>query len=101
MKRFEWSRPALIVGFVLSENLEASVYQTAQVLRLLVSRSAAGRRHRGFSWQFVDCQHMVYDPLAIHTAAEEAKAPRRRWPQIAFTHACVLLVVLRADERLA
>src|SRR3546814_8540832 len=34
MKRFDWSRPALIVGFVLSPGLEASLYQTAQVYGL-------------------------------------------------------------------
>jgi len=28
MKRFGWSRPALLIGFVLSERVEASVYQT-------------------------------------------------------------------------
>ncbi|QJP12320.1 tripartite tricarboxylate transporter permease [Starkeya sp. ORNL1] len=31
LKRFGWSRPALIVGFVLSSGLEASIYQTVQV----------------------------------------------------------------------
>lgn len=31
MKRFGWSRPALVIGYVLSEGLEASVYQTVQV----------------------------------------------------------------------
>lgn len=31
MKRFDWSRPALIVGYVLSPGLEASLYQTAQI----------------------------------------------------------------------
>ena len=34
MKRFEWSRPALVVGFVLSPGLEASLYQTTQVYGL-------------------------------------------------------------------
>lgn len=28
MKRFGWSRPALLIGFVLSERVETSVYQT-------------------------------------------------------------------------
>ena len=28
MKRFGWSRPALLIGFVLSERVESSVYQT-------------------------------------------------------------------------
>lgn len=31
MKRFGWSRPALLVGFVLSDRLEASIYQAIQV----------------------------------------------------------------------
>lgn len=31
MKRFGWSRPALLVGFVLSGRLEASIYQAIQV----------------------------------------------------------------------
>ncbi|MDH5748956.1 MAG: hypothetical protein OEY85_06570, partial [Rhodospirillales bacterium] len=31
MKRFGWSRPALLIGFVLSEQLEASFYRTIQV----------------------------------------------------------------------
>lgn len=31
MKRFGWSRPALLIGFVLARRLEASVYQSVQV----------------------------------------------------------------------
>src|SRR5687768_3790432 len=31
MKRFGWSRPALLIGFVLSMQLDASVYQSIQV----------------------------------------------------------------------
>jgi putative tricarboxylic transport membrane protein len=31
MKRFGWSRPALLIGFVLSMRLDASVYQSIQV----------------------------------------------------------------------
>jgi hypothetical protein len=31
MKRFGWSRPALLIGFVLSDGLEASFYRVAQV----------------------------------------------------------------------
>jgi putative tricarboxylic transport membrane protein len=34
MKRFDWPRPALIVGFVLSQGLESSLYKTAQVYGL-------------------------------------------------------------------
>ena len=31
MKRFGWSRPALLIGFVLSKRLEATVYQSIEV----------------------------------------------------------------------
>ncbi|MEQ8193800.1 MAG: tripartite tricarboxylate transporter permease [Rhodospirillales bacterium] len=31
MKRFGWPRPALIIGFVLSDKVEAAVYQTVQI----------------------------------------------------------------------
>ncbi len=31
MKRFGWSRPALLIGFVLAKQLDASVYQSIQV----------------------------------------------------------------------
>jgi TctA family transporter len=31
VKRFGWSRPALLIGFVLSRGLEASIYQSMQV----------------------------------------------------------------------
>lgn len=34
MKRFGWPRPALLIGFVLSPGLEASVYQAIQVYGL-------------------------------------------------------------------
>jgi len=31
MRRFDWSRPALLIGFVLSDKVEAAFYQTLQV----------------------------------------------------------------------
>lgn len=31
MKRFGWPRPALLIGFVLSTRVEASIYQTVQI----------------------------------------------------------------------
>ncbi|MCF3935568.1 tripartite tricarboxylate transporter permease [Acuticoccus sp. M5D2P5] len=36
MMRFGWPRPALLIGFVLSSRLEASVYQTAQIYGLSI-----------------------------------------------------------------
>jgi hypothetical protein len=34
MRRFDWSRPALLIGFVLSDKVEKSFYQTLQVYGL-------------------------------------------------------------------
>ncbi len=31
MKRFDWPRPALVIGFVLSTGLEAAIYRTTQI----------------------------------------------------------------------
>jgi TctA family transporter len=88
MKRFGWSRPALLIGFVLSKKVEDAVYQTVQayglsfldrpvvlVLLALVVLSAIialRTKSRGF------------DPR--QTPEHSAEKP---WPQIMF-----LLVVL-------
>ena len=93
MKRFDWSRPALIVGFVLSPGLEASLYQTAQVygfsflarpqsvfIALLVAISLA-----------VGIKIMFAARPATGEPAEASAASR--WPPIAFTALALAIVV--------
>ena len=87
MKRFEWPRPALVIGFVLASGFEAAIYRTVQIygfdflwrpqsqlliLLILVSLYFGYRAMRKTS----------------RLARESAKpAVRSRIPQIAFTAA--------------
>jgi TctA family transporter len=95
MKRFDWSRPALVVGFVLAHELEASSYKTAQVyglsfmerpqsmlLAVLVVASIA------FGvWSMIKGRSIEQE------AEAGAETPRTRVPQIAFTLLLVGAVV--------
>jgi putative tricarboxylic transport membrane protein len=97
MKRFGWPRPALLIGYVLSPRLEASVYQTAQIyglsflqrplvlaiLALTLISIYAGVRfgpQRG----------------AVDKEAPAQRAPRL--PQLAFTIAALAFVLLVLDD---
>lgn len=95
MKRFDWSRPALLIGFFLSDRIETSLYQTVQVygydiferpivlilLALTVLSITAALR---------------YDRNAEKVYTEDSEAStRRKWPQIGFT-VFLLVVVLVA-----
>jgi putative tricarboxylic transport membrane protein len=95
MKRFDWSRPALVVGFVLSHGLEASSYQTAQVygfsflqrpqailIALMVLASIAAG-----VWM------VIKNKSAEQDADAETEKPVTRLPQIAFTAAIIAAVV--------
>ncbi|HVZ00638.1 MAG TPA: tripartite tricarboxylate transporter permease [Dongiaceae bacterium] len=86
LKRFDWPRPALVVGFVLSPGLEAGIYQTAQVygfsflerpqalliVALILLSLGAG------------ILRLVRERRA-GPAGSDAEAPSRRAPQLAFS----------------
>jgi len=92
MKRFDWSRPALIVGFVLSGGLESSLYQVAQVY--------------GFSFlarpQAIVIAVMVVASLCAgiymltrkthFDYGEQETPPSTRLPQMAFTAVAAAIV---------
>jgi hypothetical protein len=85
MKRYGWSRPALLIGFFLSGRIETSLYQSIQVygasfferpivivLVILTVLSIYG------AWR--------YNPGAGKVYREDSEAStRRKWPQIGFT----------------
>jgi TctA family transporter len=85
MKRYGWSRPALLIGFFLSERIETSLYQSIQVygfsfferpivivLLILTVASVVGA--------------IRYNPNAGKVYTEDSEAStRRKWPQIGFT----------------
>ena len=92
MKRFGWSRPALLIGFVLSMRLDAAVYQSIQVY------GASFLQRGGVQIMLVLIAVSVFfaarmkphrDPLT----AEGPHAPVDRTPQLIFLGvmlACVL-----------
>jgi hypothetical protein len=93
MKRFDWPRPALVVGFVLSPGLEAGIYQTAQVYGF-------GFLERPQSLLIVALIVVSLGAGIIRIVKErragqgssDAEVPRRRLPQLAFSLLLALLV---------
>jgi TctA family transporter len=95
MKRFGWSRPALLIGFFLSERIETSLYQSIQV----------------YGWKFFErpiVQVLVvltiisiigalkYNPSAGKEFTNESDhTTRNKKPQLIFS-GCILVVILLA-----
>ncbi len=92
MRRFGWSRPALLIGFVLSNSLEDAVYRTIQVygfdfllrpLALSLFVFAIG-----FIWYMVRTKtKALKDDL-------DARAANHRGPQVAFAILTLLTVIV-------
>ena len=94
MKRYGWSRPALLIGFFLSGRIETSLYQSIQVygysfferpivivLLVLTVLSIYGA--------------LRYNPNAGKVYIEDSEAStRRKWPQIGFTLFMLAVVVI-------
>lgn len=91
LKRFDWSRPAMIVGFVLSPGLEASIYQTAQVYGFDFLA-----RPQSILIVVLIVVSLVLAMRAIHSrAASDGPPPEfvgSRMPQLLFTGALVAAV---------
>lgn len=84
MKRFEWPRPALVIGFVLAHGLEGNFYRTAQVYGL----DFLGRTQSLVILGLIAVSLI----LGIRVVRASRKpggpggfAPARRLPQISFT----------------
>ncbi len=94
MKRYGWSRPALLIGFFLSDRIETSLYQSIQVygfsfferpivivLLILTVLSIIGA--------------LRYNPNAGKVYSEDSEAStRRKWPQIGFTLFMLAIVLI-------
>ena len=85
MKRFDWSRPALVVGFVLSPGLEASIYQTVQVYGF--SFLARPQAILIAALVLISLGVGVYSMLRTDNSEKETAAPPTRTPQLLFTAA--------------
>ncbi|MBT5109169.1 MAG: tripartite tricarboxylate transporter permease [Rhodospirillaceae bacterium] len=98
MKRYGWSRPALLIGFFLSDRIETSLYQSIQVyglsfferpivivLVVLTALSIYGA--------------LRYNPNAGKVYIEDSEAStRRKWPQIGFTLFMLSIVALAFSD---
>jgi hypothetical protein len=92
MKRFGWSRPALLIGFVLSKSLEDAVYRTIQIygFDFLLRPLALGLLlfAIGFIWFMVRTKSKALnddlDPRAVLT----------KKAQIAFTLSMAVVVAI-------
>lgn len=95
MKRFGWSRPAFIIGFVLSMRLDAAVYQSIQVYGMSFLERG------GVQIMLVLIAVSVFlaarmKPLRDPLTAEGPHAPVDRGPQTIFLLlliACVIYVI--------
>ena len=100
MKRFGWSRPALLIGFFLSTRIETSLYQSLQIYN---------------SWDKIEGRWMLwllvaltiisiiaalrYNPNAGKTYSEDSDhTTRNRRPQIFFTLLMLGIVVAAAVD---
>lgn len=109
-KRFDWPRPALLVGFVLAPGLESSIYQTAQVYgfsflyrpqALLIAALVVASAAVGVKLMMQSRKEAKQDlERALHDqeVATEGAAPRvlpmitTKMPQIVFTGLLVAVV---------
>jgi putative tricarboxylic transport membrane protein len=92
LKRFDWPRPALVVGFVLSHNLEPSIYQTAQVygFSFLQRPQAIAIALMILASLFAGARTLIKNNSLAK--GEEKKAVSNRRPQIVFTLILIGLV---------
>ncbi len=91
MKRFEWPRPALVIGFVLSHGLEGNFYRTAQVYGLdFLTRTQSLVIVAAILASLVLGLKAVQ--VGRRAKANGDFAPPRRLPQIAFTAGLLVLV---------
>lgn len=91
MKRFDWPRPALVVGFVLSQGLEASSYQTVQVygLRFMERPQAMVIAALVVASVAAGVWGAVRNRLKTAAIERETSPPVNRVPQVVFTGALI------------
>ncbi|WP_425417695.1 tripartite tricarboxylate transporter permease [Oricola indica] len=94
MKRFDWSRPALLIGFFLSDRIETSLYQSIQVYGYSIFERPIVLILLGLTVLSIIAA-LRYDPNAGKVYTEESEAStRRKWPQIGFTIFMLVIVLV-------
>ncbi|MEX2451305.1 MAG: tripartite tricarboxylate transporter permease [Rhodospirillales bacterium] len=99
MKRFGWSRPALLIGFVLSDRLELLIYQTHQAYGIgFLTRPIAL-----FLFVLVLISAFIAFRSKHHGPAPETEpkhAPGNALPQVAFLAAVALIPIFAIYDSL-
>lgn len=91
LKRFEWPRPALVIGFVLAQGLEGNFYRTVQVYGL----DFLGRTQSLVIFALILISLFLGFKAIWATAKakeDDTFKPARRLPQVLFTVALIGLV---------
>ncbi|MDF2995799.1 MAG: tripartite tricarboxylate transporter permease [Xanthobacteraceae bacterium] len=98
MKRFGWSRPALLIGLVLSQRLEASLYRTVQIygLDIFLRPIALGI----LVVALISIFFAVRTKVRMSSETSEVSEASRRviWPQLVFVGVLMAFVVALAID---
>jgi putative tricarboxylic transport membrane protein len=98
MKRFGWSRAALLIGLVLSQRLESSLYRTVQIygLDIFMRPIALGI----LALAAVSLYFAIRAKARASADDGEASEASRRtiWPQVAFATALLAFVIAMAVD---
>ncbi|MBI1965054.1 MAG: tripartite tricarboxylate transporter permease [Betaproteobacteria bacterium] len=101
MKRFGWSRPALLIGFVLAMRLDAAVYQSVQVYGMSFLERAGVQVILALIAVSVFLA-MRFKPAREPLTPDGPHAPARIAPQMIFLGAiiaCVVYVIYESSQR--
>ena len=101
MKRFGWSRPALLIGFVLAVRLDASVYQSVQVYGMSFLERTGVQVLLALIAVSVFLA-MRFKPAREPLTPDGPHAPVGRAPQMIFLGlitACVAYVIYESSQR--
>ncbi|MBI2509226.1 MAG: tripartite tricarboxylate transporter permease [Betaproteobacteria bacterium] len=101
MKRFGWSRPALLIGFVLAMRLDAAVYQSVQVYGMSFLERTGVQVILALVAVSVFLA-MRFKPAREPLTPDGPHAPARIAPQMIFLGAiiaCVVYVIYESSQR--
>lgn len=99
MKRFEWPRPAMVIGFVLSAGLESNLYRTAQVYGLdFLGRTQSIVILVIILLSLVLGIGVVRASRRTDTDTDQTLPPASRLPQIAFSVGLLAIIIYSVLE---
>lgn len=98
MKRFGWSRPALLIGLVLSQRLEASLYRTVQIYGFDIFLRPIAIAILVIA--LISIFFAVRTKVRVSSEASEVSEASRRviWPQLVFVGVLMAFVVALAID---